>query len=101
MTYEYSELDKKNLGWFTNDFTRATLTGIRIHGSLRGLKDLLVEFSYPITAIAGRNGSGKTTILHWLRAQMAIVQTDINYLEERARITNIQTFLCKLQKIQN
>jgi predicted ATPase len=63
MAYEYSELDKKNLGWFLNDFTRATLTKIRVFGRLKSLKDLQVEFLYPITAIAGRNGSGKTTIL--------------------------------------
>ncbi len=63
MTYEYSELDRKNIGWFSNDFTRATLKSIGVRGKLRGLANLQVDFSYPITAIAGRNGSGKTTIL--------------------------------------
>jgi predicted ATPase len=63
MKYEYSELDKKNLGWFLNDYTRATLLSIRIGGKLRSLSNLQMDFSYPITAVAGRNGSGKTTIL--------------------------------------
>jgi energy-coupling factor transporter ATP-binding protein EcfA2 len=63
MAYEYSELDKKNLGWFVNDFTRTSLVSIRVRGRLRSLKDLQIDMSYPITAIAGRNGSGKTTIL--------------------------------------
>ncbi|CAA6818861.1 MAG: Conserved domain protein [uncultured Sulfurovum sp.] len=30
---------------------------------LRGVKDVSIEFNYPITAIAGTNGIGKTTIL--------------------------------------
>jgi len=30
---------------------------------LRGVKDTSIEFRYPITAIAGTNGIGKTTIL--------------------------------------
>ena len=63
MKYEYSELDRKNLGWFPNDYTRATLISIKILGKLRSLSNLQVDFSYPITAIAGRNGSGKTTLL--------------------------------------
>jgi len=33
---------------------------------MRGIKDLTVEFSYPITAIAGANGIGKTTIIQTL-----------------------------------
>jgi predicted ATPase len=63
MKYEYSEVDKQNLGWFSNDFTRATLISIDIQGRLRSLSNLRIDLSYPITAIAGRNGSGKTTIL--------------------------------------
>jgi predicted ATPase len=63
MKYVYSELDRKNLGWFLNDYTRATLLSIKIRGKLRSLSNLQIDFSYPITAIAGRNGSGKTTVL--------------------------------------
>jgi Fe-S cluster assembly ATPase SufC len=32
-------------------------------GTLRGLKDLKLQFGYPITAISGRNGTGKSTLL--------------------------------------
>jgi len=64
MTYNYSNLDRNNLKWFSNDPTRATLLSIRVTGGIiRGLRNIQIDFSYPITAIAGRNGSGKTTIL--------------------------------------
>lgn len=64
MTYRYSALDRKNLAWFENDYTCASLWEIRIaSGELRGLSGITVPFRYPVTAIAGRNGSGKTTIL--------------------------------------
>lgn len=64
MRYRYSTLDQKNLDWFLNDVTRGTLLCISIMaGQIRGLHDLDIPFQYPITAVAGRNGSGKTTIL--------------------------------------
>jgi predicted ATPase len=64
MAYNYSELDNKNLKWFPNDTSRATLLSIRVAvGKVRGLENIQVDFNYPITAIAGRNGSGKTTLL--------------------------------------
>lgn len=64
MSYVNSLIDKKNISWFKNDKTRFTLCRIKIaQGHIRGLKDLSVYFSYPITAIAGKNGAGKTTIL--------------------------------------
>ncbi|MCJ7502068.1 MAG: ATP-binding protein, partial [Acidobacteriia bacterium] len=64
MSYRCSQLDKDNLGWFPNDPSRATLLAIEVAwGKIRGLQDIKVEFKYPITAIAGKNRSGKTTIL--------------------------------------
>lgn len=33
---------------------------------IRGIKNVTIDFSYPITAIAGANGIGKTTILQTL-----------------------------------
>jgi energy-coupling factor transporter ATP-binding protein EcfA2 len=64
MSYRYSQLDKSNLDWFDKDTTRATLLGIEFRrGSLRGLKDIHLQFRYPITAISGKNGTGKSTIL--------------------------------------
>jgi AAA15 family ATPase/GTPase len=32
-------------------------------GNLRGLSDLEIQFRYPITAISGKNGTGKSTLL--------------------------------------
>jgi len=64
MTYNYSKLDKDNLKWFPNDNSCATLRTIKIlRGQVRGLKKVTIDFRYPITAIAGRNGSCKTTVL--------------------------------------
>lgn len=64
MSYCYSQLDKDNRNWFTNDTSINTLCDIRLlQGKIRGLYPCSVTFEYPITAIAGRNGSGKSTIL--------------------------------------
>lgn len=64
MKYKYSHLDRKNFGWFQNDFTRKTLRKIDVRvGSIRGLEDIVFNFYYPITTIAGKNGSGKSTAL--------------------------------------
>lgn len=64
MKYKYSKLDNDNLNWFANDMSKATLTEIDIRkGSLRGLNNFHIEFSYPISVIAGKNGSGKSTAL--------------------------------------
>lgn len=47
-----------------NDMSHALLRGINLDkGAIRGLRPFSMEFEYPITAIAGKNGSGKSTIL--------------------------------------
>lgn len=44
--------------------TRSLLRRVTLHtGTLRGLNALDISFEYPITAIAGKNGAGKSTIL--------------------------------------
>ncbi len=64
MTYRYSDIDNNNIKWFTKDDSKATLLSIEIDiGEIRGLEDIKIEFKYPITVFAGRNGSGKTTAL--------------------------------------
>ncbi|MGA2518641.1 MAG: ATP-binding protein [Thermodesulfobacteriota bacterium] len=64
MKYRYSHLDEVNLKWFTNDMTRATLATIELRaGEVRGLNQFKISFRYPISVIAGANGSGKSTIL--------------------------------------
>jgi AAA15 family ATPase/GTPase len=46
------------------DNTRALLRGVKLTtGAFRGLNALDMTFDYPITAIAGKNGAGKSTIL--------------------------------------
>lgn len=64
MAYNYSKLDEDNLKWFPKDNSCATLRTIKIlQGQIRGLRKVTLDFHYPITAIAGRNGSCKTTVL--------------------------------------
>jgi ABC-type multidrug transport system ATPase subunit len=64
MKYRESQDDKKLRQWFVNDFSKAMLRGIKLtKGNLRGLNSLEIRFNFPITAIAGRNGAGKSTIL--------------------------------------
>lgn len=64
MAYQESELDRKNVTSFARDDTRASLKHIILsRGSIRGLSKFKLEFTYPLSAIAGRNGSGKSTIL--------------------------------------
>ncbi len=64
MAYNYSKLDKENLKWFPKDNSCATLRTVQVSvGQIRGLRNVTVDFRYPMTAIAGRNGSCKTTVL--------------------------------------
>lgn len=64
MKYRESQKDKKLRAWFATDMTRGLLRRIALKkGELRGLNALDIEFEYPISAIAGKNGSGKSTIL--------------------------------------
>jgi len=64
MTYRQSEIDRKNLASFASDATRASLKAIHLNkGSIRGLSKFRIDFTYPLSAISGRNGSGKSTVL--------------------------------------
>ena len=64
MAYSYSQIDKTNLAWFDKDTSKATLLSVQIAmGQLRGLENLKIHFRYPIAAISGKNGTGKSTIL--------------------------------------
>lgn len=59
-----SKIDMENTHRFGSNQKAHSLMGIQIvHGSIRGLGGISVEFKYPITAIAGRNGAGKTSLL--------------------------------------
>ena len=64
MRYSYSDIDNRNLKWFANDTESANLIEINLRiGQIRGLRPCVIQFHYPISAIAGENGSGKSTIL--------------------------------------
>jgi AAA15 family ATPase/GTPase len=64
MKYRESHRDKQLRSRFANDNAHALLRRIVLkEGVLRGLNALDIKFQYPITAIAGKNGAGKSTIL--------------------------------------
>lgn len=64
MKYSDSTLDIKLRNWFCKDFSKALLRGIILSvGELRGLNSLDVSLNYPISAFAGKNGAGKSTIM--------------------------------------
>jgi len=51
--------------WDDPAYTEPALKRVRIHclTGLRRIKDLEVEFRFPVVAIAGKNGTGKSTVL--------------------------------------
>lgn len=64
MKYRESQKDKRLRQWFINDYSRSLLRSIKLEsGEFRGINTLSISFEYPITAIAGKNGAGKSTIL--------------------------------------
>jgi predicted ATPase len=64
MKYRDSKTDEKLRNRFVNDHSHASLRRIYLkEGELRGINSLNISFDYPITAIAGKNGAGKSTIL--------------------------------------
>lgn len=63
MKYHDSHKDKKLRAWFGGDLTKALLRQIQIEkGVFRGVNALDLTFTFPITAICGKNGAGKSTI---------------------------------------
>lgn len=64
MYYCKSQVDNDNFRWFGADKSRNSLRKINIsNGRIRGVAPVEIPFDYPITAIVGENGSGKSTVL--------------------------------------
>lgn len=64
MRYQLSDIDRRNIERFAVDSARCSLKRIELRsGSIRALSNLRINFKYPLSAISGRNGSGKSTIL--------------------------------------
>lgn len=63
MKYHYSQKDARLSAWFKSDLTRGMLRSISLEkGVFRGLNALKLQFTFPITAICGKNGAGKSTV---------------------------------------
>ena len=62
-----STTERKLKEWWDNStqFAHPPLMGLRLEGDpgLRGIRNLDVQFNYPLTVISGKNGCGKTTVL--------------------------------------
>lgn len=64
MSYSESQVDRNLFELFNNDSSTNTLLKISIlNGKIRGVSPVEIAFKYPITAIVGENGTGKSTIL--------------------------------------
>ncbi|NQY53869.1 MAG: ATP-binding protein [Campylobacteraceae bacterium] len=64
MKYRESHIDRNLRKWFINDNEHCLLRSISLtKGNIRSLTPFEISLNYPITAIAGKNGSGKSTIL--------------------------------------
>ncbi|WP_395701358.1 ATP-dependent nuclease [Aquabacterium sp.] len=63
MKYHESNKDKKLRTWFGADLSKALLRRIQLEkGVFRGLNALDLAFTFPISAVCGKNGAGKSTI---------------------------------------
>ncbi len=64
MSYVKTKTDNKNFKLFDKNSSVNSLKSIElVHGSVRCLKPMEIDFKYPITALVGENGAGKSTIL--------------------------------------
>ena len=63
MRYRESQQDRRLRKWFVSDMEKSLLRSVALlKGSFRSLNSLRIQFDYPIAAICGKNGAGKSTI---------------------------------------
>lgn len=81
-------IKKKLQKLWNEDQSYQKLTQVNFnHIGMRGVKDTSIEFNYPITAIAGANGIGKTTILQTIACLFHNTENDFQpYRFSNARI---------------
>ncbi len=62
-----NDSERRLLNWWNSAAANGFLESIEVEGAdgagLRGIRSAHIKFSYPVTVISGKNGSGKSTIL--------------------------------------
>lgn len=88
MAYRESQLDKSNKTWFEQNKNCNTLKRIIVEkGSIRGISPSEISFEYPITAIVGENGAGKST---WLSLIACAFHNDTSYFPQNRKRKDVK-----------
>ena len=83
VAYSESQLDKSNTEWFEHNTACNSLKRLEIkNGHIRGITPSALTFDYPITAIVGENGSGKST---WLSLVACAFHNDTKYFPQNRK----------------
>lgn len=88
MAYRMSQVDKTNRDWFEQNEACNSLKLLKIEkGNIRGITPSEISFEYPITAIVGENGSGKST---WLSLVACAFHNHTNYFPQNRKRKDVK-----------
>lgn len=88
MAYSMSQIDKSNKTWFQQNQTCNSLKRLIVeNGNIRGITPSEISFEYPITAIVGENGSGKST---WLSLAACAFHNNTAYFPQNRKRKSVK-----------